>query len=310
MAQLSRRDFLKTAGIALMGATAGSSAIAKVGEKELKALVDRKSGFTMWQLNTQCNQIGNTYVFVTDKGRVIVMDGGHQEDEYYLRGFLAMLGNKVDTWFISHPHIDHMGSLLGILKAPRGITIRRIIHSRFNDALIEGESYCVESCRDFYAELDKAKDIEIINLTRPGLEESIDGFNYKILGVANPELMMNTYNNSSVIIRVWDKRKSLVFLGDAGIECGNKVLNSPYRPLLDCDYLQMAHHGQNGCDEHFYKTINFRACLWSTPQWVWENNAGKGINTHHLKTFDTRRWMDEKGIKEHHVSWMGLWQLD
>ena len=76
MAQLSRRDFLKTAGIALMGATAGSSAIAKVGEKELKALVDRKSGFTMWQLNTQCNQIGNTYVFVTDKGRVIVMDGG------------------------------------------------------------------------------------------------------------------------------------------------------------------------------------------------------------------------------------------
>ncbi len=310
MTQYSRRAFFKKTGCALAATAIGNSALASVGENELKALVSKKSGFTMWQLNTQCNQIGNSYVFVTDKGRVIVMDGGHQADEYYLRGFLAMLGNKVDTWFISHPHIDHMGSLLQILKAPRGIQIKRIIHSRFNDALIEAEDYCADSCRDFYKEIDKVKDIEIINLTQPGMEESIDGFNYKILGVANPELLMNAYNNSSVIIRVWDKHKSLVFLGDAGIECGNKVLNSSYRPLLDCDYLQLAHHGQNGCDEHFYKTVHFKACLWSTPQWVWENNAGKGINTHILKTFDTRRWMDEIGIKEHHVSWMGLWQLD
>jgi beta-lactamase superfamily II metal-dependent hydrolase len=310
MAQFSRREFFRKTGLALAATVVSSKMTATVSEKELQKLVGKKSGFTMWQLNTQCNQIGNSYIFVTDKGRVIVMDGGFQSDEYYLRGFLAMLGNKVDTWFISHPHQDHMGSLMGILKEPRGIQIKRIIHSRFNEALINSENYCAKLCREFYEQLDKLSDTEVIDLTEPGREESIDGFNYKILGVSNPELLMNGYNNSSVIIRVWDRQKTILFLGDAGIECGNKLLNGPYRSLLDCDYMQMAHHGQNGCDEHFYKTVNFKACLWSTPQWVWENNAGKGINTHILKTFDTRRWMDEKGIKEHHVSWKGLWQLD
>ena len=159
MEQYSRREFFKKSGIALAFAAVGNNALATVSEKELKTLVSKKSGFTMWQLNTQCNQIGNTYVFVTDKGRVIVMDGGHHEDEYYLRGFLAMLGNKVDTWFISHPHSDLMGSLLKILQAPRGIQIRRIIHSRFNDALIDAEDYCAQLCHEFYTEIDKVKDI-------------------------------------------------------------------------------------------------------------------------------------------------------
>ena len=45
--------------------------------------------------------------------------------------------------------------------------------------------------------------------------------------------------------------------------------------------------------------------------WVWNNDQGKGTNTGNLKTFETRRWMDEIGIKEHHVSWRdGLFKLD
>jgi hypothetical protein len=74
--------------------------------------------------------------------------------------------------------------------------------------------------------------------------------------------------------------------------------------------MQMAHHGQNGCDENFYKTVSFRVCLWPTPSWVWNNDAGGGFNTHILKTIDTRGWMDEKGIKEQHVSWEGLTKIE
>lgn len=36
----------------------------------------------------------------------------------------------------------------------------------------------------------------------------------------------------------------------------------------------------------------------SKPSWVWE----PGENRTWLQTYDTRRWMDEKGITEHHVS--------
>ena len=39
-------------------------------------------------------------------------------------------------------------------------------------------------------------------------------------------------------------------------------------------------------------------CMPSKPSWVWE----PGENRTWLQTYDTRRWMDEKGITEHHVS--------
>ena len=121
----------------------------------------------------------------------------------------------------------------------------------------------------------------------------------------------NPYNNSSMIYRVWDRRKSILFLGDAGVECGQKALDGPFRSELDCEYIQMAHHGQNGCDENFYKTVKFRACLWPTPTWVWNNDQGKGFDTGILKTVEVRKWMEKLGIQEHHTTCVeGLWQLD
>ena len=238
------------------------------------------------------------------------MDGGVAEETSYLRGFLAALGNEVEAWFISHPHADHMGALREILKTPGDVRVNRIYHSRFSESLIDAEPGSSKDAREFYALLDKGV-FPVTDLREAGKEMHIDGLDLKILGVTNEEFRTNPYNNSSMIIRASDRRKSVVFLADAGVECGNKALNGPYRKELDCDYMQMAHHGQQGCDENFYRTVQFRACLWPTPLWVWNNDAGKGINTAHLKTFDTRRWMDEKGIREHHVSCTdGLWKLD
>lgn len=309
---MKRRIFLRSIGMA--GITAllpVGAAFAKGREHGASARQTTKSsGFTLWQLPSQANNIGNSYVLLSDKGRVVVMDGGMPEEELYLRGFLSALGGTVEAWFISHPHNDHMGALNEILKAPRDIKINRIYHSRFSQGLMDAEPEQTKKCADFYALLDKTT-FPVTDLREPGLQLKIDGMNLKILGVTNEEFRTNPYNNSSTIIRVWDKKKSVVFLADAGVECGNKVLAGQYAADLDCDYMQMAHHGQQGCDEHFYKTVKFHACLWPTPMWVWNNDIGKGINTHILKTFDTRRWMDEKGITEHHVSVRdGLWRLD
>ena len=297
---MKRRDFLR---VTLVGGAA-----AAVAPLDLWGKGTGKSGFTLWQLPSQVDTIGNSFVFLTDKGRVIVMDGGMNDETLFLRGFIAALGNEVEAWFTSHPHNDHVGALTKILQKPDGMKINKVYHSRFSDSLLACEAPYQQYALDYYEALDKSG-IEVANQTEPGLTGQIDGLNFKILGVTNEEFRTNPYNNSSMIIRVWDKAKSLVFLGDAGVECGNKALNGPYRKDHDCDYLQMAHHGQQGCDENFYKTIDFKACLWPTPTWVWNNDQGKGFNTGPLKTIDTRRWMDEKGIKEHHVSCLGLFKL-
>lgn len=304
----TRREFLKYSAM-----LAGAMAIGDAGAKTTGDITKtwnskKKSGFTLWQIPSHSNTIGNSYVFQTAKGMVIVMDGGFPEEANTLRGFIGALGNEVEAWFISHPHNDHMGALTEILKNPQEMKIKHIYHSRISKTVQAAEGPYSPSCQEFYDLLDKTT-IPVTDIRTPGDVFSYDDMKLKVLSVAN-EITTNAYNNSSMIMRVWDKKKTIVFLGDAGIECGNLALNGPFRDDLDCEYLQMAHHGQNGCDKHFYQSIKFRVCLWPTPSWVWNNDQGKGFNTGILKTVETRTWMKEIGIKEHHVTCEeGLWKL-
>lgn len=262
--------------------------------------------FTLWQLESQINTIGNSYVIRTVNGKVIVMDGGYDKD--YLRGFIDALGGEVEAWIISHPHDDHMTALSKMLEDLNGLKISKVYHSRFPDELIDSEDVnTAELTRKFYSLLDNATDIEVVDC-HCGDEFEIDGVNFKVLSEKNPEI--RGYNESSMVIKMWDEHKSFIFLGDLAVKGGQKLLDSEYAKDLECDYLQMAHHGQDGCDKHFYETVKFRACLWPSPSWVYNNDQGGGFNTGRLKTVEVRNWMKELGITEHYVSNEGLVRID
>ena len=305
---MKRRHFLRATALAAGALSAAQLDAANDITKQWNS--KKKSGFTLWQIPSHRNTIGNSYVMRTSKGKVIVMDGGFPQEELTLRGFIGALGNQVDAWFISHPHDDHFGALIEILKNPQHMRIKSIIHSRLPKAVLKTEPQSEKMAREFYTLLQNLKDTQVFDLQQPGDVFRYDDMQVKVLGVAN-DFTGNPYNNSSMIYRVWDRRKSILFLGDAGVECGQKALDGPFRNELDCEYIQMAHHGQNGCDENFYKTVKFRACLWPTPTWVWNNDQGKGFDTGILKTVEVRKWMEKLGIQEHHTTCVeGLWQLD
>lgn len=264
-----------------------------------------KESFVLWQLPSQIDSIGNSYVVQTANGKVIVMDGGFEAEKDYLRGFIDALGGKVDAWIISHPHDDHITAIVALLENPKGLKIDKIYHSRFSDVLIDSESEkTAEITRKFYSLLDNATDIEVVDC-HCGDEFEIDGVNFRILSEKNPELAnCNPYNNSSMAYKMWDSKKSFIFLGDLGVEGGQKLLDSEYAKDLECDYLQMAHHGQAGCDKHFYESVKFRACLWPSPKWVYNAPMGR------LKTAEVRGWIKELGITEHYVSNEGLARIE
>lgn len=268
-----------------------------------------KKTFTLWQLPSQADDHGNSYVIRTANGHIIAMDGGKAPEADYLRGFLAGLGNKVDAWIVSHPHADHVNAMMRLMEQRQGLTIGTIYHSRYTDNLIDGEPSEAANTRRFYSMLDAATDFNVVDCSL-GQEWEIDGVHFKVLAIRNPEFMTNVYNNSSMVIRVWDEHKSILFLGDLGVEAGDKLLASEYAPELDCDYLQLAHHGQRGCSEEFYKSIKFRACLWPTATWLYNNDLGEGFNTAQFESVLTRQWMDQIGIKEHYISIEGLHRIE
>ncbi|MDD4578989.1 MAG: family 20 glycosylhydrolase, partial [Anaerolineaceae bacterium] len=264
--------------------------------------------FTLWQLPSQINTIGNSYVIQTDDGKVIVMDGGVKEEEGYLRGFIGSLGNVVDCWFVSHPHSDHIGAFTRILENPMGIRVKQICHSTFSEALMGREPDSKDEAIRYYEAAKKSG----ILLTEAalGMTFTFGHTTFRILGIKNEELTNNPYNNSSMVIKAWDPLKSVLFLGDLGKEAGNKLLEGPFHNQLDCDYLQMSHHGQSGVSMDFYRTVKFRACLWPTPTWVYNNDAGGGFNTHILTTIETRNTVDALNISENYLSFEGLTKIE
>ena len=155
---ISRRQFLLSSAVASAGLILPGTALAGKGKGVASGIeppaLKGKSAFSMWQIPSHRNTIGNSYVFRTKGGKVIVMDGGFPEEEFTLRGFLGALGNEVEAWFISHPHDDHMGALWEILKqGTQDLRIKAIYHSSLIDKVIDAESTEAEKTRDFYERL-------------------------------------------------------------------------------------------------------------------------------------------------------------
>ena len=265
--------------------------------------------FTVWQLPAQTHSQMMSYVIGAPDGRVMVIDGGMAGDAPYLRRFLKEMGGHVDAWFLTHMHDDHLGALEQILKSPDGLQIDKFYGSLPD---VEWTAKCCDEGeiafhRSFDATLRQSG--RTVTDLRVGQVLRIGGVQVEVLGVRNPEFTVNALNNSSVVLRVCDSSKSVLFLGDLGPEGGEKLLHSSMAHMLPSDYVQMAHHGQNGVTKDFYQAVHARYALWPTPRWLWDNNSGKGMGSGPWRTLEVRQWMKDLGIHRNWVSADGLAQI-
>jgi beta-lactamase superfamily II metal-dependent hydrolase len=267
--------------------------------------------FTVWQLPEQTHSQMMSYVIRTVGGKLIVIDGGTAGDASYLQGFLAALGNTVEAWFITHPHSDHVDAVTKILSQPQGLKVGTVYSSLPTPDWVtkvvpaDEDIPSINNFREILKTTGQASvDMEL------GQTLSIDGVQIQVLGIRNPEFTNNCINNSSAVLKMWDGSKSILFLGDLGVDGGEKLLHGPYADKLHADYVQMAHHGQNGVGEAVYQAIRPTHCLWPTPRWLWDNDPGTGKGTGRWKTLEVRAWMDKLNIQHHYVSADGLARID
>ena len=266
--------------------------------------------FTLWQLPGQTRSQMNSYVIRTAGNELVVIDGGTEGDATYLREFIREHGNHVHAWFISHPHLDHADALTSILNDPGEMTIETIYGSLLDDAWLEvhQDSRAFDTQQALKAALNGSSRA-ILDLT-VGQTIEFGEATFEILGVRNPELTVNAINNQSAVWRVDGGDTSVLFLGDLGVEGGEKLLAGPYGGRLKADYVQMSHHGQTGVSEEFYQAVNPTFCLWPTPDWLWENDSGNGRDSGPRKTLEVRAWMEKLDIERHYVAKDGLHRID
>lgn len=255
-------------------------------------------------LSNQTHTQMMSFVIETADGSVIVVDGGTRGDAVHLMDVLKnVTGQKiphVDAWFLTHSHMDHTGALIELLeKNPSCFSAEKVYYNFPSVQFLEKyEAYCAHEFHEFRA---------VQPLLASSSETITQGDCYRvgeatfdILYTTDPLITQNAANNSSAVIRMTLGGQTVMFLGDLGVEAGQKLLRM-YGSALRSDFVEMAHHGQNGVDRDVYEAIAPKACLWCTPQWLWDNDAGQGYNTHSWKTITVRGWMEELGVRHHFV---------
>ncbi len=248
---------------------------------------------------------------IQTKTKTIVFDGGTTGDYEQLADFLrSNAASHVDAWFFTHPHHDHIGSFHAISKYAPDITVDVIYHcfptlEQLKKAGVRSE---IEE-KMWIAASEWGQKYNVHQLSRDD-HFYFDDVIIRVLRIFNPDISRNYVNNSSTVYRIEGPQKSILILGDLGAEGGNELMNICSIELLRADYTQMAHHGQNGVSREFYAHIRAKGCLWASPQWLWDNDAGNGFDTGPWKTVRTRELVAELGATEHIIEKDGTQKIE
>lgn len=247
-----------------------------------------------------------SFVIAERTGHLLVVDGGMEADAPYLLTRLREIsGNAiphVDAWIFTHAHLDHMDAFLQLFEQqPHAFTFDRILCCFPSEQYLSLEQDPNGGARTlrrfnrhlgaFGSRVTTVSEGDIYHFGEATLE---------ILRTVDCSIRENVVNNSSLVFKLYLGSRTMLFLGDLGQEGGARLLAA--KPTqLKADFCQMAHHGQHGVDEDFYRAVAPQACFWCAPDWLWDNDSGKGYNSGPFATLATREWMRRLGVQTHYV---------
>ena len=253
-------------------------------------------------------RLGMGYLLTSPCGKLVMIDGGRSSktdwkgDAEQLAEIIAARGGHVSEWFLTHYHNDHIGAVIELLNNDNHITIDRLYYDFSGDEEYlklhdPNESQLISLLEQAIANSGKVK--EIIT-PKKGMTVTCGALTIKVLNDAYFASPSNVCNDSSVILKVQTPKESILFLGDMG-GYGTPLLsdNEFVKEIEDCMIVQMAHHGQEGVEEVFYRALkNMKICLYPAQEWLFDCNGGEGIGTGIWESMITRAWMRELDVRK------------
>ena len=267
----------------------------KIAEDKIGMRITLVSGCAMQENGARQS---NSYLIRTNKDKLIVVDGGETVDADFLLNYIMKYGNgKIDYWYITHPHSDHVGAMCELIEREDcNIRVENVCYN-FNELnwyeKYDDRGYPSE--KRTYEDLESSKIINKIVCQKDQIIQ-MDNIKCEIIRIANPEVTTSDNgNDSSMVFKMTaiDVDKSILFLGDAYVYTSEELLKEPEK--LKSYAVQMAHHGQYGVTKEVYDKIEPKLCFFNAPKWLYDNDNGGGYNSGKWQSVIVRDWVEEYG---------------
>lgn len=253
------------------------------------------------------NNFGNAYFYTLADGSFVVYDGGvgkaneaenmwNAMEAMYekMHGYAPDSGNNrihIRAWWISHEHGDHHTVLTKFLETyGEDIKMDYLMYNftsaseRFNSNNPGTIPKNIAKMKDFvsggfkFIKLHTGQTFYFVNLKFEVMYTHEDTY---------PK-GLEYFNNSSTVIRGTLRttdasgnptESTCLWLGDLE-RIGGRRLLAAYGPSLDCDMVQVAHHGWNGLTKEMYDVIAPEVVWWPTSRTNFINWCNQGATTH------------------------------
>lgn len=231
---------------------------------------------------------GMCYVIRLFDGRFVILDANTGEYEENQRLFDVLNSQNVNekiiiaAWFFSHAHLDHIGGFADfVTKYKNEIVLQNVLYSwPMEDKVypLNEVGKAVLNC--FEEKISEIKGETAVHTPHTQEEYNFGGVNFKVLFTCAdlyPEFIPN-FNDSSLVFMADFSGRKILFLGDAQKQASDCICQNFETKELECELLQVGHHGYSGGSDALYKAANPDALLWPCPNFwfpvikYWEPN--------------------------------------
>ena len=184
---------------------------------------------------------GDCTLIRTGEGKNILIDGGgnfgkvtegeDKIDRFLVEFLLKNHINRIHMMILSHPHSDHMG---GLLEVVRRMHVETLFVSK--DALQRSEWTTLE-------QICQAKNVNVIHADKGDQMRIGEKVIFRVLGPSKALLRgsRDDVNNNSLVVLLEYEGKRILFTGDIEAEMEQLILEEELSAPIDV--LKVAHHG-------------------------------------------------------------------